>query len=888
MREEHAASVGLAAPARSHGRRTCHLAGLLLVLCVGVPLQAATFSGTVFEDANFGGGVGRARLASGGTGVANARVEIFRVSDDQYLGATTTSGTGAWTLTTSGGDAGVAVRIRVVNATVRSARTGGAACTTCVPVQTFRTNVTIVSGNNVVSGVTDRVGGENPALSDATAGAGNNDWDDLPVAGARTPQSFTTITPASTTANITDIDFGFNFSLVVNNRDATTCTVANSSGPCQGSLRQFIINANALGGEGALSQSGSGQLDGNDNFLPSGFESSIFMIPDGTTNPGQPATFASQLTGGVAVITLTSALPAISGNNTRLDATTQTYNIGNTNGGTLGTINSTVGVDANSLPSFPRPEVQLTAGSTTVTLSGNSSAILGFALRQGFILLSGSGCLARNNAVGMTATGDSSDNSTATHGITFQGTNATVRNNFVTVNNSGIRTDGGGANSLVTFNEVARPASGHSATYDGILLVGTVSGITVSNNLTRDQAGGGIEVGFGGGASASFITVTNNTVRGNGFTTVGGTTMSTEPLGMAAYDYNGNSVVFSRNIVRDNGGAGIMLMNVNGTQVTQNHFSNNGGLSIDLDTRSIDPNGLNTVQGVTLNDNGDGDNGPNGLDNYPVMVNAVLAGGELSMGGFARPGAAIELYIAQADPTGFGEGLTYLGTLTEGSVADLDAGTGTYGPGNINGVAQGTDTTNRFSFRVPVPGGVVLGTRLTSTATIGGETSEFSGNVLVTAGPNLQLAKTVTSFSDPVNGTTNPKSFPGATKTYVVTVSNQGAGAVDSNTVIVSDPIPANTKLFVGNFGLPGSGPVAFVNGTPSSALTWTFSGLGNLTDDLEFSNDGGTTWAYVPVPDAQSCDAAVTHIRMRPKGVMPGNGSGNPSFQLQFRVLVN
>jgi uncharacterized repeat protein (TIGR01451 family) len=139
-----------------------------------------------------------------------------------------------------------------------------------------------------------------------------------------------------------------------------------------------------------------------------------------------------------------------------------------------------------------------------------------------------------------------------------------------------------------------------------------------------------------------------------------------------------------------------------------------------------------------------------------------------------------------------------------------------------------------------------------------------------------------------VNGTTNPKSLPGATKLYVVTISNGGAGAVDSNTVIVSDPIPANTKMFVGNLGAPGSGPVAFVNGSPSSALTWTFSGLNSTTDDLEFSNDGGASWTYVPVADAQGCDAAITHIRMRPKGVMPGNAGGNPSFQLQFRVVVN
>ena len=57
--------------------------------------------------------------------------------------------------------------------------------------------------------------------------------------------------------------------------------------------------------------------------------------------------------------------------------------------------------------------------------------------------------------------------------------------NFVTVNNSGIRTQGGGTGSLITLNEVARPASGHTNTFDGILLVGTVSSIQVTANLTR-------------------------------------------------------------------------------------------------------------------------------------------------------------------------------------------------------------------------------------------------------------------------------------------------------------------------------------------------------------------------------------------------------------------
>ena len=63
---------------------------------------------------------------------------------------------------------------------------------------------------------------------------------------------------------------------------------------------------------------------------------------------------------------------------------------------------------------------------------------------------------------------------------------------------------------------------------------------------------------------------------------------------------------------------------------------------------------------------------------------------------------------------------------------------------------------------------------------------------------------------------------------------------------------------------------------------------LNSNTDDLDYSNDGGVTWTYVPVPDTSGGDAAITDIRMRPKGLMPGQSSGNPSFQLQFRVLIN
>jgi hypothetical protein len=847
--------------------RTFVLRGVFATLLFTSATHAATITGTVFEDVNYGGGAGRSLAASSGVGIAGVRVELYRTSTGALVDTDTTAAGGTYSLSSGGGASGAATHIvRVVNGMVRSSRTGGAACSTCVPIQTFRTDAS--SGTAV--DVTNAVGGSNPALSDAASNTGSNNYSTLTVLNVQVPQSVTPVDPAASGSTIANVNFGFNFDTIVNTRDAASCTASGSGNtyyPCQGALRQFIINANALGGEGSLSQIGSGQIDGLTTSLPSGYESSIFMIP----------------TGAVAAIDLLAVMTTISGSNTRLDATTQTVNIGNTNGGTVGT-GGTVGVDAISLPAFQRPEVQLNAGDTIVTLSGASQHIVGLALRQGGILLSGSNAVARHNLVGMSASGDSSL-ATNSIGIAFQGTGATVRHNFVTVNNSGIRTDNSGAGSIVTLNEVARPSGGHTTTFDGILLVGTVSNTQVVANLTRDQRGGGIEVGFGGGASASNITVSNNTVQNNGYTS--GSTPSAEPAGFVAYAYAGTNVQIIRNRLVNNAGAGVLVATANNTTISQNSFSNNGGLSIDLDPRGLDPNTMTTLQGVTLNDNSDADAGPNGLRNYAVINSAYIIGGELTINGFARPGSAIELYIAQTDPSGFGEGLSYLGTLTEGSGADLNATTGTYGPAVINGVAQGTDTTNRFTFRFPTPGGVSIGTALSSTATISGETSEFGGNVIVTGGPSLAHVKSVQVVSDPANGTTNPKSIPGAVQLYTVRITNQGALGLDNNSVSIVDAIHPATKLFVGNLGAPGSGPIAFTNGTPSSGLTWTFTALNNITDDLQFSNDNGATWAYAPTADAEGCDVAVTHIRMQPKGTMPGNGGGDPYFELRFRVVV-
>ena len=171
---------------------------------------------------------------------------------------------------------------------------------------------------------------------------------------------------------------------------------------------------------------------------------------------------------------------------------------------------------------------------------------------------------------------------------------------------------------------------------------------------------------------------------------------------------------------------------------------------------------------------------------------------------------------------------------------------------------------------------------------LGQSNSATDTNTLVF--PSLTNVKTSTLVSDPFNGTTNPKHIPGAVVDYTLIIANTGPGTVDADGVAVADPIPANTRLFLGDLGGAGSGPVAFVDGTPSSGLTWTHTSLASGTDDLEFSSNGGSSWTHVPTADANGYDtSATTHIRMRPKGTMAGaSGGGNPSFQLRFRVRIN
>ncbi len=320
------------------------------------------------------------------------------------------------------------------------------------------------------------------------------------------------------------------------------------------------------------------------------------------------------------------------------------------------------------------------------------------------------------------------------------GSDSTVRNNLIGFSRvTGVFLAAGSAGWTITGNEI-RDIGMDTTNGDGVNINASPAN-TVTGNLVTGTSSQGIVVTMAGATGNVF---TNNTVTGNGVGIPSGLVQS-----MAICLRSGAaSTVLDRNVIQANYGAGVQANNGStGTRMTRNSFALNGTITarngagatgqigIDLNSPTDDVD-LGTPPFYTLNDPGDADAGGNGLLNFPVLAWANFAGGNLSLGGYALPGSVIELFIASPSPTGFGEGTTYGITLTEGGTgatgvggndpyADTDAGTGAYaGP-------QGADTTSRFRFFFPAPVGVAVGAQLTATATLGGETSEFSGNVTV-------------------------------------------------------------------------------------------------------------------------------------------------------------
>ena len=225
-----------------------------------------TIAGTVFEDIDYGGGAGRTLVAAAGNGRPGVVVEFYD-RNGRYFDDTATNGSGDY-ITLAGA---ATYTVRVVNSSVTSSRLGGGSSETAI--QTFRIDS---FGEPPLTGSSE-VGGRTPHLLDAGPNLAAIDLAALETA-SETVQSQVTLDLAPAGAG--NVDYGFNFSTLVNTRD---------NGP--GSLRHVIRNANQLGDDASLTQVGH----------LAGVESIIFEIAG--TDPNA--------SGGVWTISPSSQLPSI-------------------------------------------------------------------------------------------------------------------------------------------------------------------------------------------------------------------------------------------------------------------------------------------------------------------------------------------------------------------------------------------------------------------------------------------------------------------------------------------------------------------------------------------------------------------------------------------------
>lgn len=139
-----------------------------------------------------------------------------------------------------------------------------------------------------------------------------------------------------------------------------------------------------------------------------------------------------------------------------------------------------------------------------------------------------------------------------------------------------------------------------------------------------------------------------------------------------------------------------------------------------------------------------------------------------------------------------------------------------------------------------------------------------------------------------IEGVQNPKLIPGALLKVTVSVSSTGTGMSNLDSVALDLPVPDGTKLYLGDIAATGSGPVSFTQGTPATLLSYDWQTLTNATDGLEFSSDGGTTWAYSPTIDGQKGDGAINKARVRLKGYLNSGIAPNfPNFQIKYGLIV-
>jgi len=327
---------------------------------------------------------------------------------------------------------------------------------------------------------------------------------------------------------------------------------------------------------------------------------------------------------------------------------------------------------------------------------------------------------------------------------TIGGTSANARN-VISGNSVGIgfsRSDS--SNNVVRGNYIGTDATGTVAignTTYGVYFFNFASNNTVGGTAVGAGnliSGNGVGVFLDFGSNGQNIVGNLIGTKADGTSALGNLNNGVEISSCSNPTVSGNTIAF-------NGGSGVFVSGASATGILirSNSIFSNVRLGIDL-VGSSDP-----ANGVTPNDTGDGDLGPNNLQNYPVLnvASSSVSGGTFVTGTLnSTPNATftVEFFASTAgDSSGFGEGAVPLGLIT-----------------------VTTDGSGNASFATTFAAFVPAGQVITATATSAtNNTSEFSQWIAVVADPTVSIsdAELVTEGDS-------------GTVTAVFTVTLSGAG----------------------------------------------------------------------------------------------------------------
>ncbi|HEV7573468.1 MAG TPA: Calx-beta domain-containing protein [Thermoanaerobaculia bacterium] len=552
--------------------------------------------------------------------------------------------------------------------------------------------------------------------------------------------------------------------LLATSASAATFTVINTLDSGAGSLRQAIIDANTAAGVDTIS----------------------FAIPGSGLHTISPATNLPNITGGVIIDGYSQSGSSVNtlslGDNAVLQIE---LNGASVSGGTG--LNFTAAVNAGEVKGLLITKWNnaiLFNGATNITVDGNFFGTNAAGSATSFATANGSAFFILNTATGNTVGGAAA----AARNLISGGTTAGI-----TLGNSGT------ANNIIQNNYIGTNAAGTAAlpNFVGISFNGaganTIRGNVISGNTSSSAFSAGIQLEN----TTSNILVVGNKIG----TSADGLTAIPNMYGITLLDgfsggANQNTIgtLAEPNVIAFNTKAGVALQAFTSkvsrqNTIRYNSIFSNGTLGIDLGD-----------DGITPNDVGDGDAGSfNDLQNFPVITSAQFGGGTVTIAG-TLSSAPSSTYVVQffqsiaCDPSGAGEGQTYLGEATITTAAS--------GVGTFNVTFAGT-----------------AGGFATSTATDSlGNTSEFSACAAISTPvtPSISI-----SDAQVVEGNAGT-----ATMTFNVFLSAASASTVTASFATASGTATSGTDF------TPNSGTVTFTAG--QTMQTINVSVLGDVTPEAD------------------------------------------------------